>query len=57
MKNKAAEDMQQYAKIMRKNEISTTTKANCEVRKQQQAQHVSKKKTTEKKAKIHKDYY
>ena len=53
MKNKAAEDMQQYAKIMRKNEISTTTKkkANCEVRKQQQAQHVSKKKTTEKKEK------
>ena len=26
MKNKAAEDMQQYAKIMRKNEISTTKK-------------------------------
>ena len=26
MKNKAAEDMQQYAKIMRKYEISTTTK-------------------------------
>ena len=57
MKNKAAEDMQQYAKIMRKNEISTTTKKQIVKYANSNKHSMSLKRKQQKKGKIHKDYY